>query len=268
MNAKKLALIGKDVSDSPSPQIHEFIASRLKIRLSYDRVSVPEERFQDEIESLFQAYEGVNITIPYKLSVIPHLKKLKGDAKIFGSVNTVDCRKREGYNTDGVGFMLMLSGGGADARGEETLVVGAGGAGRSVAKKLSDAGAKVSVYNRTFEKAKELEREFKGVRALKELEDKPYYLIVNATGVGMHTTVGQSPVGENLLKQCAVAADLIYNPARSEFLSIADRAGKKVINGFSMVFYQAYYADCIFFGLTPDGAQAKKIYAEFLKEIG
>ena len=263
MTIKKLAVIGKDVSKSTSPQIHKFIASRLNLAVEYDKISIPENAFEERIDALVAAYDGVNVTIPYKLSVIPHLKNIEGDAKVFGAVNTVNCATLTGDNTDGLGFMLMLKNNGVDACGKKVLLLGAGGAGRSVVKKLLDAGAHVSVYDRNTENALALENEFKGVHALDKIADEPYYLIINATGVGMHKTEGVSPVSEKLLSLCEVAVDLIYVPEKSEFLRLAERHNKKIINGKAMLFYQAYYADCIFFGLKPDEAQAKKLFTEF-----
>jgi len=263
MAEKRLAVIGKDVSKSTSPQIHSFIASRLNLSVKYDKISIPETEFEGRIDALLKAYDGVNVTIPYKLAVIPHLKKTEGDAKIFGAVNTVNCTRLTGDNTDGLGFMLMLKTRGVNVCGKEVLVLGAGGAGRSVSKKLADAGASVYVYDKNKENAAALEKEFEGVHALKSIAEKPYYLIVNATGVGMHKTEGVSPVGEGLLSLCTVAVDLIYVPEKSEFLRLAEERNKKIINGKAMLFYQAYYADCIFFGLTPDEEQAEKLFMEF-----
>ena len=263
MTNKKLAVIGKDVSKSTSPQIHKFIASRLNLAVEYDKISISESEFECRIDSLLAAYDGVNVTIPYKLSVIPHLKNIQGDAKVFGAVNTVNCQTLTGDNTDGLGFMLMLKNGGVKVCGKKVLLLGAGGAGRSVAKKFADAGATVFVYDKNTENALSLEKEFKGVKALNEIADEPYYLIVNATGVGMHKTEGVSPVSEKLLSLCEVAVDLIYVPEKSEFLRLAELHNKQIINGKAMLFYQAYYADCIFFGLTPDEVQAKKLFTEF-----
>ena len=90
----KLAVIGKDVSKSVSPEIHSFIAEKLGKSISYDKISVPEDEFEDRISGLLGAYDGVNVTIPYKLTVMPHLKKICGDAKVFGAVNTVKTRER------------------------------------------------------------------------------------------------------------------------------------------------------------------------------
>lgn len=262
----KLALIGKDVSSSASPKIHAFIARELNREITYEKLSVPEEQFAQRIENILKTYDGLNVTIPYKLAIIPYLKSVNGDAKSFGAVNTVVTSTLCGYNTDGLGFMQMLEANGVEVNGKETLVLGAGGAGRSVVKKLSDAGAQVEIYNRTFEKAKKVAEEFKGCTAVDKITSKPRYLIVNASGVGMHETVGISPVSAEIIKNCDIAVDLIYTPAKSRFLKIAEDEGKKIINGEAMLFYQAYYADCYFFGFTPDPAVATKLFEKYEEE--
>lgn len=267
MIKKKLAVIGKDVSKSSSPQIHSFIADRLNLPLEYGKISIPEEEFEDRIDALLAAYDGINVTIPYKISVISHLKKVDGDAEIFGAVNTVNCKTLTGDNTDGLGFTLMLKNNGVDVFGKEVLVLGAGGAGRSVAKKLSDAGAHVGIYDRNFSNAESVAGQFASVEALKEITAKKRKLIVNATGVGMHKTEGLSPVGAEIIEGCDVAVDLIYVPEKSEFLRIAEDLGKKIINGRAMLFYQAYYSDCIYFGLNPSPEIAAKLFKKYLKEV-
>ena len=95
---------------------------------------------------------------------------------------------------------------------------------------------------------------------------KPYYAIINATGIGMHKTEGISPVGEDLLSLCSVAVDLIYTPEKSAFLQIAEALGKKIVNGKAMLFYQAYYSQCIFFGIAPDEEQAKLLFTQYTEE--
>lgn len=261
----KLAVIGKDVSKSSSPQIHSFIASSLGLGISYGKISVPESSFEFEIDGLLKQYDGLNVTIPYKLSIIPHLKKVEGDAQVFGAVNTVVTSTLTGYNTDGQGFKLMLENEGVGLSGKRALLLGAGGAGRSVAKKLADAGAEVFIFDRNTHKAEAVAKEF-GVVALPQPDPKPYFAVVNATGVGMHQTEGVSPVGAELLKKTDVAVDLIYEPAKSRFLEIAESFGKKIINGGAMLFYQAYFAQRIYFGEEADAAQAKKLYEEFREE--
>ena len=262
MNAIKLAVIGKDVSQSSSPAMHTFIAKKLGYDVSYDNISVPPEEFASRAEEFFAGYYGFNVTIPFKLDIIPFLSSLEGDAAAFGAVNTVVSSTRKGYNTDGLGFMLMLENAGVQAAGKSVLILGAGGAGRSAAKKLKDAGASVTVFDKNAQSAQRVAAEF-SVQAAEELACAPYDIIINATGVGMHKTVGVSPVGEDLISLCNTAIDLIYVPRKSRFLEIAEGLGKKIINGMPMLFYQAYYAECIYHGIQPHAAQAKQLFEEF-----
>ena len=264
---KKLAVIGKDVSKSLSPQIHKFIAKHLGNRLEYESLSIAEAEFEKVAQNLFEKYDGFNVTIPYKLSIMPYLKKIEGDAKVFGAVNTVRVNDMSGHNTDGLGFMLMLKNNGVDVEGKEVLLLGAGGAGRSVAKKLADIGARVAVYDTRLESAKNIESEFEGVTAIEKIVNRPYDVIINATGIGMHKTEGISPIGEEVISRCEVAVDLIYTPTKSAFLRIAENKGKMIINGEAMLFYQAYYAQCIFFERCADEKQAKELFNKFTEEV-
>ena len=132
---------------------------------TYDCVSSPPEQCGERAEALFERYDAFNVTIPFKTDIMPYLKDLKGDAGTFGAVNTVVSASRAGYNTDGMGFLLMLENAGVEVKGKDVLVLGAGGAGRSVAKKLLDAGAEVFVYDLKKENADALAETF-----LRELE--------------------------------------------------------------------------------------------------
>jgi len=259
----KLAVIGKDVSKSLSPKMHKFILGKLGYDCVYDNISIPENEFEEKIGGILSAYDGINVTIPYKLSIIPHLNKTEGDAVTFGAVNTVKTDGLTGYNTDGEGFMMMIDNAGVDTKNKSVLVLGAGGVGRTVIKKLVSRGANVYAYEMFRDRLDALHDEFPYFTPIYSVEDKPYDVIINCTGVGMHKSEGISPVEESLLKLCGAAVDLIYVPAQSEFLRLAAKNGKKTVNGESMLFYQAYYGDCIYLSLAPDGAEAEKLYKEY-----
>lgn len=266
MKPLKLAVIGKDVSKSDSPRMHRFIANSLGYRVEYEKISIPEGEFEGQADKLFQDFDGFNVTIPYKLSIIEKLEKAEGDAAVFKAVNTVVTSTKTGYNTDGLGFMMMLAGAGVEVAGKKVLIIGAGGAGRSVAKKLSDAGAEVEIYDKNAHLALAVANEFSGICALDKIRLAPYYAIINASGVGMHKSEGLSPVGADFIEKCEVAIDLIYVPAKSRFLEIAESFGKKIINGKAMLFYQAYFAECIYSGLSPDPETAKSLFLRFEEE--
>ena len=261
----KLALVGKDVSASDSAKMHTFDLRGLGSDCTYALISCPErDKFPECARRLLAEYDAFNVTIPYKLDIIPFLKELRGDAKTFGAVNTV--KDGIGYNTDGAGFSLMLENNGVCPAGKRVLVLGAGGAGRSCVKKLLDGGAEVFLFDVNKENADAAAEKFAGVQALGAVAPAPYYMIVNATGVGMHKTVGVSPVGEEVLSGCEVAVDLIYHPKKSEFLRLAEALGKRTVNGEGMLYYQAYYTDCIILGREPSAAEAKSLFEKYLRE--
>lgn len=268
MNHLKMAVIGKDVSKSLSPEMHTFIMQNLGMGCTYDAVSIPESEFETRICGILEKYDTLNVTIPYKLSIIPYLKKIHGDAEVFGAVNTVKISSGEGYNTDGEGFLLLLENGGVEVKGKTVLVLGSGGVGRSVIKKLLDAGSETFAYDLNKESLRSVKEEFPAFTALDKIENRPYDIIINCTGVGMHKTEGISPVGKELLSLCETAVDLIYVPKKSEFLRLAEEAGKKIVNGESMLFYQAYYADCIFIGKDPSAREAKELFEKYKEEKG
>ena len=261
----KMAVVGKDVSKSLSPKMHTFILKNLGIECTYDTVSIDEKDFDLKFKDVLKEYDTLNVTIPYKLSCIPYLDNVLDDAKTFGAVNTIDARVSKGYNTDGMGFMLMLENAGIEVFGKTVLVLGSGGVGRSVIKKIIDAGAIVSAFDLNKEGLKMVHNEFPLFSPLDEIKIIPYDIIINCTGVGMHKTEGISPVSEDLIALCNAAVDLIYVPKKSEFLRLAEKNNKVICNGEAMLFYQAYYADCYFLGLKKDAKLAKKLFEEYNK---
>ncbi len=266
MNEKKvrLALVGRDVSKSLSPAIHTFILEKWGVACDYELVSVSAENFDGAMRRLLGDFDGFNVTIPYKRDVMSYLNGLSGNAMDFGAVNTVVCGTRTGYNTDGVGFIHMLHHAGMPVAGKNILVLGGGGAGRSTAAALKKAGANVSVYQRRKEKLEEVCREL-GVTAADEPERGGYDMLVNCTGVGMHESEGVSPVTEKAFEGAEAAVDLIYVPKESEFLRLARARGLKTLNGAAMLFYQAYFSDCLYLGRPPEEGEVEALYQEFLR---
>ena len=240
----KMAVIGKDVSKSDSAKMHTFDFRGLGSACEYELISVAKEDLDATVRRLLDDYDAFNVTIPYKLDVIPYLDRLEGDARTFGAVNLV--KDKVGYNTDGVGFLLLLENNGIRPQGM-----------------LADAGADVFVYDLRGESVERLYHEFGCFTPLAAVEPADYDLIVNVTGVGMHKTEGISPVGEEVLARTKMACDLIYYPRKSEFLRIAESLGKPILNGEGMLFYQAYYGDCIVLGREPDAEEAKALFAQY-----
>lgn len=267
MNEKtvRLGLVGKDVSRSSSEKIHTFILKEWGYVCEYERFSVEKEGFDGVIRRLLGDFDGFNVTIPYKRDVMAYLNEVTGDAFACGAVNTVVSGSLTGYNTDGVGFLLMLRLAGVEVSGKKVLVLGGGGSGRSSAVALKNAGASVSVYQRRRGKLEELCAELQ-LTAADDPENGGFDILVNCTGVGMHDTEGISPVSPKTFLGAKWAIDLIYTPSESEFLRLAKEAGLKTLNGAAMLFYQAYFADCLYLGRAPSDEEAEKLYEKYLRD--
>ena len=261
----RLGLVGKDVSKSDSERIHRFILNELGVACEYERFSVDKENFDNVMRRLLGDFDAFNVTIPYKRDVMGYLEEITGDALEYGAVNTVINAEGKGYNTDGVGFLLMLRNAGVEFKDKKILVLGAGGSGRSSAVALQKAGGKVFIYQRNQEKLQETCRELQLTPAT-DVEQGGYDIVINCTGVGMHDTEGRSPVGKAAFSGAEWAVDLIYVPRKSKFLELAEACGVKTLNGAAMLFYQGYFADCLFLGLTPNDAQAKALYEKYLEK--
>ena len=258
----RLGLVGKDVSKSESEAIHVFILNELGYTCEYENFSVGADDFDNAMRRLLGDFDGFNITIPYKRDVMEYLDGVEGDALTFGAVNTVINQTRVGYNTDGVGFLLMVRLAGIEVKGKKILVLGGGGSGRSTAASLKSAGADVYMYRRNREELLEICSQL-GVQPIDDPEMGGFDVLVNTTGVGMHDTVGKSPVTAKAFAGAKEAIDLIYYPAQSEFLRLAKESGLTTLNGESMLFYQGYYSDCLYLGLTPDDGQAEELYRKY-----
>lgn len=262
-NICRLGLVGKDVSKSTSGKIHTFILSEWGVQCEYEKLSVSRAEFDGVMRKFLGDLDGFNVTIPYKRDVMEYLNETVGDALECGAVNTVVSATRKGYNTDGMGFMLMLSSAGIEVKDKKVLILGAGGAGRSCVVALKNAGAKVWAYRRNKAELDELCAQL-GVNAATDPEAGGFDILINCTGVGMHDTEGKSPVSAKAFVGASVAVDLIYVPELSEFLRIAQELGLKICNGASMLFYQAYYADCLFLRREPSAREAQDLYKKYL----
>lgn len=291
MNEKKLslALIGHNVKNSKSGEMHRFILRAFGADCDYELASVDEAGFSAAFSRLLQEKDGINVTIPYKLSAIGFLDTVCGDAAKCGAVNTVITGRNPfcgedagyntgrnagcnaGYNTDGIGFMQMLRREKIAVFNKRVLVIGAGGAGRSVAAALKSAGADVFLSRKDEARLQAVCEELGVKKAERDASgglSGAYDIFVNCTGVGAGGSEHVSPVEEAAFDRTEIAVDLIYRPETSEFLRLAQGREKRVLNGKAMLFYQAYYSDCLYLGVQPDGAQADELYEKYLKTEG
>ena len=199
----EFGLLGERLGHSFSPAIHRQLAG-----YDYRLVELPPE----EVEPFLRAgrFRGLNVTIPYKKTVMACCDALSPAARRIGSVNTL-LRRPDGTlygdNTDYDGFRYLLQAAGAQVRGKKVLVLGSGGASLTVHAVLADLGARetVSISRSGPDNYENLDRHADA------------QLIVNATPVGMYPNTGVSPVELDQFPDCEGVFDLIYNPARPSF---------------------------------------------------
>ena len=219
-------LLGESLPHSFSPLIHAELGS-----YEYSLF----EKTPKELEDFLQHgdFDGLNVTIPYKKSVIPFCEKISDTARSIGSVNTI-IRNPDGSlygdNTDYYGFMYLLKKSGVNPAGEKVLVLGSGGSSLTVHAVLSDMKAgNIVVVSR------------KGPVDYDKLnEHSDAVLIVNTTPVGQYPANGQSPLPDiGIFRQCRAVIDLVYNPARTELMLQAEEYGIPAAGGLDMLAAQA-----------------------------
>lgn len=249
---KTAGVIGWPIAHSKSPLIHRFWLKALQIDGDYARFAVAPEQLPQALRALpALGLAGVNVTVPHKVAVLPHLTRVEPVAQAIGAVNTVLVRDGElvGTNTDMAGFLEPLAGRAV----KRAVVVGAGGAARAILLGLRQLGVcHVTLLNRTPERAGELLRQLQVPgEALPLAAGVPEAdLLVNASSLGMH---GQPPLALDLssLPDGAIVYDIVYAPLQTPLLRQAQRRGLATIDGLRMLVGQAAIAFEQFFGAAP-----------------
>lgn len=231
----RFGLLGRKLGHSYSPQIHALLG---------DYEYPLYEKEPEEIEEFMTSgnFNGMNVTIPYKETVIPYMSQLSDTAKKIGSVNTVTRMpdgKLYGDNTDYYGFSYMLESAGFDVKDKKVIVLGNGGASKTVVCVCTDKGAKeVTVISRRSETD--------NYENISKHYDADY--IINTTPVGMYPDNGKSPIELELFKSCKGVADLIYNPSKTQLLLDAQKLSIPAVNGLTMLCAQGVKAAESFIG--------------------
>ena len=249
----KCGLLGEKLSHSFSPQIHGELSD-----YSYSLI----EKSESEVGEFLKNGEffAINVTIPYKKTVMLHLSEISEEAMRIGSVNTItrlpDGSLR-GDNTDYYGFLYTVKLSGIEIRGKKVLILGTGGASLTARTVCEDLSAKEIVfvsrsgeinYENLYEKCPDAE------------------VVINCTPVGMYPNNGASPINLEALPHCEGVIDMIYNPARTQLLLDAERLGIKCINGLSMLVAQAKRACELFLGEDIDDGEIRRITSLICKQ--
>lgn len=257
-----VGLIGWPVEHSLSPAMHNAAFAALDLNWRYLPLPV-RPRATAEVQAavhglLALGFRGANVTVPHKQAVMKHLDEISNTARAIGAVNTIVVQEGRlcGYNTDGDGFVAALRQAHFEPAGRQALVVGAGGAARAVVHGLlSSEVERVTVLNRTLERAQVLVSEMGGhsgrLRALLltpetlvEAASSPEIgLLVNTTTVGMWPQVDGSIWPESkTLPASLTVFDLVYNPLETHLLQEASISGARAVDGLGMLVMQGALA--------------------------
>ena len=234
MNSQKryFGLIGYPLSHSFSPNYFKDFFGKENIDwATYDAFPIQD---LTTISDLLGTIDGLNVTIPYKEEIIPHLDHLSPEALAIQAVNCIKVKKGKatGYNTDVYGFRVSLLN---FLNGEyirNALILGDGGAAKAVKYVLNQLDITYTTISRT-----------KGDMSYSDLNDeiiKSSRLIVNTTPLGMYPNVDNCPnISFNSINESHFLFDLVYNPEKTLFLRRGLAKGAKVKNGFEMLILQA-----------------------------
>lgn len=171
---------------------------------------------------------AAGVTVPYKIDIIKYLDVLDDNARRIGAVNGLlnISGKLEGFNTDGIGCVKAIKEQNIKINNKKIIILGSGGAAKSISVSLQDEGGLVTVLNR--ENMPKLKNEIQNS-----------HLLINATTVGMTPKINQSLVPENLLFQSLAVMDIITNPRDTKLLKDAENKGCQTIYGERMLLWQA-----------------------------
>ena len=251
---KKYIVIGNPIEHSLSPKLHNHWIRENNIDAIYDKKQLNENDIKAIINEVKNdKINGINVTIPFKKSIIPYLDQLTLIAKEAQSVNTIFKKDNKvfGGNTDIGGFEHSLKHINYDVKNKKVFILGAGGVVPSIILALKKLGvSKISLSNRTKEKAEDLKKIYKDLEVISWGQCVDFDIIINATSLGLKKD-DQIELDFSKFKSDKLFYDVIYNPSKTNFLLKGEKLGNKIENGKMMFIYQAQLAFKIWHNILP-----------------
>lgn len=269
-------LFASPSAHSVSPIIHNNAFKKLGLNYAYLSFEVNKDNLKDAVKSIKTLkMRGVNLSMPNKKEVIQYLDEISETAKLSQSVNTIvnDNGILKGYSTDGKGFFKSLEEEKIFVKNKNITILGTGGASISIiSQAVFESVENIFVFKRdkNWEEQKKILDNISDKTNCKielySLEDKNILkrkieesiLLINATNVGMKENISLIE-DKSFFRKDLIVSDIIYNPAKTKLLQIAEKEGCKIVNGIGMLLYQG----ALSFELWTD----KKMPVEYIKEI-
>lgn len=273
---KVFGIIGNPIEHSFSPVLQTTLFKENNIDAVYVPFRVENEELENAVlSSLSLNIQGLNVTVPHKISVMKYIKEIDETAKKIGAVNTL--KKIEdgfkGFNTDILGLEKTLLLNQIEITEKTVVILGAGGAANSAAVLAAEKKAKeIYIVNRTIDNAKRIKKliknDFKGDIHTLDFENimdiKNPQIVFQTTSVGMGENNKESPVKNiDFFKNTEAAIDIIYTPWETQFLKDARKMNCMAVNGFDMLIYQGIASFEIWNDLTINNEKALEFKNSF-----
>jgi shikimate dehydrogenase len=260
MTKKNFAIIGKPISHSLSPTLHNYWFKKYNIDANYSLINLDGKNIESTIDKIRnKQLDGINVTLPYKQKVIPYIDELVNDARFTNSVNTILLNNSNtivGENTDVFGLQAAYLKEIIETENKKVLVIGAGGVSPSVIFSLQKSNFKnISIINRTKDKSLFLKKKFNLSNILDwdKLKDEipKFDIIINATSLGLKNNKDFDFNFENTKKNL-IYIDTIYNPIETKTLKFLKEKKLKTYNGLDMFIYQGQKSFFLWNKINPE----------------
>ena len=272
---KRFAVIGYPLKHTMSPFIHNRMFRLNGLEGEYDAILTPPEKLNETV-ALLREYDGFNITIPHKESMLSLVDELSDSAVTYGAVNTVANKNGRliGYSTDAEGFASALEVENIPLSGK-VLILGCGGVSRTIATECLLRGCEVTLAARkqSMHKAFALSDDFKknlnkntSCIAIQDIRES-YDLVINGTPIGMYPNMEVSVLNEAQLKNVKYLFDSVYNPENTALVRLARSLGIKAVSGMGMLVMQAAKAQEHWYGATFKKDAIKQLIADSNDEM-
>jgi len=251
-NTKIVGVIGHPIKHSYSPMMHNYAFTDLNINYVYLPFDIAPNNLKEALKGMIaMGIRGGNVTLPHKERIVEYMDELSDSAKIVGAVNTVVNENGTllGYNTDVFGIIESLDEFSESLNGQTVSVIGSGGVARSAIYSLINHFhvGEINIINRTVEKAEHLKDYFSSKMLFENINTYELIppdvtsvlaeskLIINASSIGMSPDEDDSPttILESFFEG-QIVFDIVYNPIKTKFLTIAEKQGAITVDGLKM----------------------------------
>lgn len=266
---KKFGLIGEKLPHSFSKILHDTAFDVLNLNYEYELYEIDVNTAKNIKDFILKnELDGINVTIPYKKTVMDALDFISEEAEKIGAVNTIKNvnGKLYGYNTDYYGFMYEIKANNVEINNSRVVILGSGGASKAVISCVKDMGA-CEVYLVSRNKLDKKADNSVNLIDYDDLKEIKGDVIINTTPVGMYPNVDASPVGRDIIENFNYVVDVVYNPLKTKFMQIGESLNKKICGGIEMLIMQGLKSEEIWNDFNIDKSDIDKIITKLKEEI-